>query len=268
MTDQTTEQGKKPKLSEEERTPFLANSLPMRVFHVRFGAPEMSPEKRASYIRSCLAGGVFAHIDPAGEAETAIGYCDARDPACIEPSMINATPVGGRIVVGVRIDTLKINGSTLRIRVAEKIKELKAAGKPHGKFARKELKEQIKRELRKTVPPTSKTIPIVWTMNDGVLRVFTSSAAVADEVALLFNNTFGSIFRSAKDAYSERKADNGPPAIPTSPRAMALIGGLLDIPDEESDRAAHYSDFHAVFDRTITETVFVDPATIKVRRED
>lgn len=227
----------------ESTATWLADDLPVRCYAVPWSAKHHDFNTR---VRLALASGKFVPLSHLGEDEMHIGYCDARDASVIDSAMIDYSPCAGRVLVGVRVETIKVSSGALKVEVIKQTEEwrLKNDNRRPANFAKKEIEEVAKRELRKKTPPQMKVVPIMWSVNDGLVRIFCSSASLIDDIVALFNNTFGAMFVGhTKGAGS---------IVPITSATMGLIGGLFE-PN---------SSVLEIFDSGISPTVFTTTSNI------
>ena len=59
------------------------------------------------------------------------------------------------------------------------------------RYERSEIKERVRRDLRKKILPTIKTVDMSWNWQDGVVRFFSTSEKLNLEFMELFEATFG-----------------------------------------------------------------------------
>lgn len=125
----------------------------------------------------------FRDLDPRSEEESSAGFVDFFDP--MDTRLNNL--VEGRY--GIRIDTLKVPGSTLKMH-ADEVARTRALelGKP--KLTRKEI-EQVRYEVKKalrlrTLP---KTTHVQMVIENGHMRLFSTSSSVWGTVLELLDKT-------------------------------------------------------------------------------
>lgn len=127
----------------------------------------------------------FRDIDPRSEAERHIGFCDFFDP--MDTEMLRLSE--GRY--GIRIDTLKVPGSTLKMHVEDRCKR-RCAEQGRDKLTKREkdaIKLDVKRELRlRTLPRTAHVQLII---ESGSVRLFSTSQSVWQDVIELMENALG-----------------------------------------------------------------------------
>lgn len=127
----------------------------------------------------------FRDIDPRSEIERTIGFCDFFDPMDIEMQRLSE----GRY--GIRIDTLKVPGNVLKMRVDDRCKR-RCAEQGREKLTRREkdaIKLEVKRELRlRTLPRTAHVQLII---EPGSVRLFSTSQSVWADVIDLLEKALG-----------------------------------------------------------------------------
>lgn len=100
--------------------------------------------------------------------------------------------LGDYLALTFRIDTWKVPSATLEAHVQARELELLAesGGDALPRQARSELKEQVRRSLRRQSLPSMKGVDLVWHLVTGRVWVWTHSARVLEEIEGLFEDTF------------------------------------------------------------------------------
>lgn len=163
-------------------------SLTFRQYYVRDPLPADWKDR----FQLGIERNVFTPLDPAGEAERSVGWCSIHFPLDLE-----LTPeqyiYNEYIVLGLRIDTMTVPGSLLRIftesecrRVMHEQKKVKLS-----RYEKAEIKDRVKLDLKKRLLPSIKSIDLAWDWQKGVLRFFAGNEKVNVEFMELFEATFG-----------------------------------------------------------------------------
>jgi recombination associated protein RdgC len=183
----------------------LRGSISVRRYRV-FG--KLPREIRTRYTKQIR---VHAHvpIDPASEVDKSVGWVSAIDPYDAD---LDADKVffGERLVLGLRVDTLKAPPAEVKRILAERAaSEEERTGKPLGRRERRVLGQLIERELRARVFPRTRVVDLAWHFGEhgqrplvtadgpdeerGQSRLyFWSTSKAANELLLeLFPKTFG-----------------------------------------------------------------------------
>ncbi len=135
---------------------------------------------------------LFQPLDPAGEAERSVGWCSIHFPLDLE-----LTPeqyiYNEYIVLGLRIDTLTVPGSLLRIFTESECRKVMFEQKKNklSRYEKAEIKDRVKLDLKKRLLPAIKSIDVAWNWQKGVLRFFAGNEKVNVEFMELFEQSFG-----------------------------------------------------------------------------
>ncbi len=135
---------------------------------------------------------VFQPLDPSSETERSVGWCSIHFPLDLE--MIPEQYIyNDYIVLGMRIDTLTVPGSLLRIFTEAECRRLMHEQKRTklSRYEKAEVKDRVKLDLKKRLMPSIKTIDVAWNWQQGVLRFFAGNEKVNVEFMELFEQTFG-----------------------------------------------------------------------------
>ena len=181
----------------------LEGSLTFKTFHVNGEPPNDFHE---AYLHA-LQSHFFEPLTPLGEEERSVGWVPAQDPIA-EEFKRNLVFFNQYIVFAMRIDKWALPSAwvkaMLRKALAERMPELtpeearaqKEDGKlrPSAKLSKREkdkVKLEVITDLKHKILPAMKVIDVVWNINECTLRFWSSSPAVCDEFAELFEATFG-----------------------------------------------------------------------------
>ena len=160
----------------------LSGPLTVRGYHV-LGVPEDG-------FRDVFERAINAHkalaIDPDGIEEKSVGWCALDDDTKPPTSWLYEDS----IVLSIRFEALKIPADTLRRAVDARVKEREAEQGPLSKSQREEIKDLIKRELRKKAFPKISTAGMVWFFKTQELFFFSSSTPQNEAFLQLFGQTF------------------------------------------------------------------------------
>ena len=133
----------------------------------------------------------FRPIDPGGEEERALGWADALFP--LEPEIFQERyRFDEYIVLSLRIDTLSVPGSLLKLYTEAECKRYMAEHQKEtmNRYEKAEAKERVKLELRRKLLPGIKVIDMVWNLTEGQVRFFASAEKINMEFMELFEQTF------------------------------------------------------------------------------
>lgn len=163
-------------------------SLTYRQYYVRDPLPRDWKDR----FQFGIENNIFQPLDPAGESERAVGWCSIHFPLDLD-----LTPeqyiYNEYIVLGLRIDTMTVPGSLLRIftesecrRVMMEQKKVKLS-----RYEKAEIKDRVKLELKRKLLPSIKTVDLAWDWQKGIVRFFAGNEKVNIEFMELFEQTFG-----------------------------------------------------------------------------
>ena len=140
-----------------------------------------------------LDGYRFRPIDPAGEEDRAVGVCQVDGPAY---GGVLAVKIAEYLCFGVRTDVLRIPGGTLRHYVDEECVRVMLAQKVDtlNRYQRAEIKERVKAQLRKSVPPAISHSLVVLDTGSGVAYVGATSPLAVEELGELLEKSTNARF--------------------------------------------------------------------------
>lgn len=166
------------------------------------------PEDWKDRFQAGIAKFAFKEIDPAGEEERAIGWCSAHFPLDVDVTREHWDH-GEYLVLAMRIDTLTVPGPLLKIFCESEARRVMAEQKRESlnRYEKAEIKERVKQDLRKKLMPSIKTIDMVWSWAEGVVRFYSGNEKVNLEFMEMFEQTFDRLL------------------IPDSAYTMAMHGG-------------------------------------------
>lgn len=139
-----------------------------------------------------IARRAHREIDPASEDERSWGWVcvgDILDLDFIHDKLL----VGDYYLLQLRVDTLKIPPTALKIHLQHAEREFKKAlGREKLTKADKEdVRDRVVKALRKRVLPGVKGFDVAWNIKTGVVRLWTHDKTVGDLFQELFIDTFG-----------------------------------------------------------------------------
>ncbi|MBU0552748.1 recombination-associated protein RdgC [Myxococcota bacterium] len=191
----------------------FAGSLTFRQYYVK----DPLPKDWQPLFQKGIERYICKEIDPISEEERSLGWCSVFFPLDVElhPELYLFNEY---IVLGMRIDTLTVPGPLLRIQTESEIRKVKKEKKRErlSRFEKAEIKERVKKTLRKKMIAQIKTIDIVWNWHQGIIRFYSTNEKVNLEMMELFELTFGVQL------------------IPDSVITMANFGGL-DLSQKEKE---------------------------------
>lgn len=181
----------------------LEGSLTFKTFYVEGEPPNDFQE---IYLRK-LQDKFFEPLSPVGDDERTTGWVPAQDPIATEFRREQLF-FNQYIVFAMRIDKWALPSAWVkamtRQAISERLPELEAEeakrqsdeGKlrPKAKLSKREkdkIKLEVMTEIKHKVLPSMKVIDVVWNISEGTVRFWSTSAAICDEFAELFESTFG-----------------------------------------------------------------------------
>lgn len=125
------------------------------------------------------------------EAERS-GWCVMGDPLDVELARERIYK-DGFLNLGLRTDRWAIPGPLLRTKVREAEASLLAQrGQERlGRRDKAEVKERVTLELRKKLVPSTRSIDLSWSLEEGVVRFFSHAEKARHTMLDLFKKTFG-----------------------------------------------------------------------------
>lgn len=161
--------------------------LTFRQYYVQDPLPEGFRDRFEQRIRHHA----FREIDLAGEEERAVGWCNAAFPLDVDLYQ-NTFFLNEYIVLGYRIDTLTVPGPLLRLYTEQEARRVGEEQKRENltRFERAEIKDRVKRELRRKMMPSVKCVDMVWHMDDARVRFWSGNEKLNLEFQELFEDTF------------------------------------------------------------------------------
>lgn len=150
------------------------------------------PPQWQKKVQQGLSQNLAKEINPAGEDERSVGWCNAHfaldTSISLEQCLYNEY-----VVVGMRIDTLIVPKRLLAVYCEREerlaMQELKK--EVLSRYERAEIREKVEKTLRKKVLPSIKTAEMVWNWETGYVRFFSTSKGLNEEFAELFEESFG-----------------------------------------------------------------------------
>jgi hypothetical protein len=149
------------------------------------------PERWRDAFEAGVKRNTFRPLNPEAEEERSIGWCGPHFPLDLDLHS-GVFLYNEYIVLAMRIDTLKVPAPLLRIYAEQEARRLMVEQNQGSmsRYERSEIKERIRRELRKKILPSIRTIDFVWSWQDGVVRFFSTSEKLNLEFMELFETTF------------------------------------------------------------------------------
>lgn len=168
--------------------PALRGSLTYSRFFVEGDLPEDFREKYMRAIRLRA----MKPLEPEDDDLERSGWCKLAEPFELELRYEDVF-CNEYVALGLRTDRWQIPGPMLKARVREaEAAYLEKKGREKlGRKEKAELKESVARKLRKQTAPSTRMVDMVWSMNEGIVRLFTHAEKTAGNMVELFQKTFG-----------------------------------------------------------------------------
>ncbi len=104
-----------------------------------------------------------------------------------KPAALDSSEIEDCYVFAMRVDTRKVPGSLLKIRLNSEIEKRGFLDKK----ARAALKDEIKEELLREIVPTPKAVDVAWDFKKGVVYTSATSRSDWSDLAELFSKSWG-----------------------------------------------------------------------------
>ncbi len=162
-------------------------SLTYRQYVVR----ESLPDAHRDLFEKGIQKHAFRPLTPAMEVERSIGWCNARFAMDTDLESTKYTYTD-YIVLALRVDAWSIPATTLKIYTEAEVQRVMEEQKRESlsRYEISEIKERVKFELKQRTLPTIKTVDMVWSLQDGIVRFFSSSQKMNLDFMDLFEDTF------------------------------------------------------------------------------
>lgn len=131
-------------------------------------------------------------LDPeSGRAEEkSLGWCSLYDENDLDLHFSKFF-IDGRILLSLRVDTLKPPAAEVKRLLKQRQRELEAQRKePLSASALRELKDMIVLDLRRRTPPKTRTVDMLWSLEEQRLYFFSHSKSFNEAFLGLFAQTF------------------------------------------------------------------------------
>lgn len=166
----------------------LSGSITLRRYRVLGAVPKEWIVKYRDGIRAHA----LVPIDPAGSEEKSIGWCSMLDATQIDGERVSSEAMQqGRLLLSLRVDTLKPDKAQLKVLLKQRQKEIEAERKePMSAGALRDLKAILSAELRQKTPPKTRTVDMVWELDASRLYFYSHSKGMNEAFLTLFAQTF------------------------------------------------------------------------------
>jgi DNA recombination-dependent growth factor C len=157
----------------------------------RFQVREPLPEGWRDLFQARIQLHTLKPIPVESEEERAIGWCSpkfALDTELFPEHYL----YNDYLCLGLRIDTLKVPGPLLKLFTQNESRRVMLEQKRESlsRYETAEIKETVRKNLRKQLLPAIKTVDMVWNIQTGVVRFWSTSEKLILEFTELFEQTF------------------------------------------------------------------------------
>lgn len=133
---------------------------------------------------------VFVPVSPESNEEKSVGFCSLFDENDLDLS-VGKFYFEGHILLSLRQDTLKPPAAHLKRLLRDRQKQIEAErGQELSAAALRDLKAILAGELRKTTPPKTRKVDLVWNMEGGRLAFYSHAKSMNEALLALFSQTF------------------------------------------------------------------------------
>jgi hypothetical protein len=133
----------------------------------------------------------FQPLKPDDEASEASGWCVLDRPFDLD---FDAGKVfeDRFVLLGFRIDRFRVPAAMVRAQLADEEQKLLSQSKRDrvSRNERLELRDKILLRLRRKIPPSTRTVDVVWDLDQGLVLFFSHSVRVIADFSALFEKTF------------------------------------------------------------------------------
>jgi recombination associated protein RdgC len=167
---------------------LLSGSMALRRYRVMSTPPADFKELYEKAVRAHA----LVPLDPeSGRAEEkSIGWCSLFDENDLDLSF-SKFHLDGRLVLSLRVDMLKPPAAEVKRLLKQRQREIEANRKePLSASALRELKDMIVIDLRRRTPPKTRTVDMLWKLDEQRLYFFSHSKAMNEAFLALFAQTF------------------------------------------------------------------------------
>ena len=125
------------------------------------------------------------------EAERAIGWCHAQYP--LETELDTADYLyTNYLVLGMRVDTWQVPAAMVKLHTDAEVRHMMLSQNKEriNRYEVAEITERIRLQMKKKTLPITKSVDVVWHLDEGVIRFFSTAQKAITEFCDLFEETF------------------------------------------------------------------------------
>jgi DNA recombination-dependent growth factor C len=165
----------------------LSGSISLRRYRVLGTPPKDWKDGFAKSVRAHA----LVPLDPAGREEKSVGWCSLHDENDLDLSIEKFLFEKDRILLAMRIDSLKVPAPHVKRLLKQRQREIEAQrGEPLSAGALRDLKAILVAELRQKTPPKTRTVDMVWDLEQGRIYFYAHSKGLNEAFLTLFAQTF------------------------------------------------------------------------------
>lgn len=163
--------------------------------YTRFDVEGELPKDFLTVFEGALALRKFVPLHEDGNDLETSGFVLAQSPFAEEvPLFNNAFYFDGRIVLALRVDTIRLPKAYVRALLKKRIAEQAAKlGEEPSRKTIKALEEAVLYEVRKRVFPKTQLVDFCWDTDKGQLRLFGRGKSLIERFTQLFEQTFSGV---------------------------------------------------------------------------
>lgn len=138
-----------------------------------------------------LAARPFQPLDPAEDVTERVGWCQAGDP--FATTLTHADVCWNEhLVLGFRVDRWVVPPALVKAKVREaEVGYLERKGRARtSKKEKAELKDLVVKRLRKQLAPSTRSVDLALSLDEGVVRFFSHTPKLGEAMRDLFRTTF------------------------------------------------------------------------------
>lgn len=170
--------------------PALKGSLTYARFYLD-EKTELPASFQSKFLKAIQAK-VLRPLDPNEPDPERSGWCRMGEPFELELTHEDVFR-DDFVVLGVRTDRWAIPAALLRakLREAEAAMLTRSGRERLGRKEKTELKEMVSKKLRRQMAPSTRTVDLIWSLDEKLLRFFSHAPKASAIMMELFQKTFG-----------------------------------------------------------------------------
>jgi DNA recombination-dependent growth factor C len=204
--------------------------MALRRYRVLATAPEDFHELYEKAVRAHA----LVPLDPeSGRAEEkSVGWCSLFDESDLDLSFSKFF-LDGRILLSLRTDTLKPPAAEVKRLLRQRQRELETQRQePLSASALRELKDMIVLDLRRRTPVKTRTVDMLWSLEERRVYFFSHSKSFNEAFLRLFAETFNvGVDIEGPGVWAKETAESGKliKALERTKPTVELLGGFVGL---------------------------------------